>query len=432
MRIFLGRRGGQANGFEQREDPSPALYRITVGEDHHRRLDELGDRLAWVERTVGILEDHGDLAPERPHLLVRKRCNVLALEQDLAGIGLVEPDDSTRKRALAATGFADEAKRRAGCDRQADAINGAHLDRHGERRRFYPVGLAEITDLEKRAITFRRDRPGGCRSGARLGPDTAHSSGRIALDHRQPFSLAAKRRHGIDQRPGVIALGGGKEIGGRRLLHLVAGIHDHDAVGDFVDDAEIVGDQQDRRADFLVQFAEQFEHLLLHRDVERSGGFVGDDDARPASDCHGDHDALALAAGQFVRIGTHGAIGIGDQDFFQQFACLPACIRASDGLMQKDRFGDLVAAGEDWIERRHRILEDHGDMAPTQLAQVPRRQLQDIDPVYQDLAAGDHRVGRKKAHHAKRRDRLAAAAFSDQSEDCSRLDREIDIAHSGL
>ena len=44
------------------------------------------------------------------------------------------------------------------------------------------------------------------------------------------------------------------------------------------------------------------EHLLLDRHVERRGGFVGDQDVGARDQHHGDHDALAHAAGDLVRI----------------------------------------------------------------------------------------------------------------------------------
>ena len=47
---------------------------------------------------------------------------------------------------------------------------------------------------------------------------------------------------------------------------------------------------------------EQLEDLRLHRDVERGGRLVGDQQVGLVGERHGDHDALALAAGELVRI----------------------------------------------------------------------------------------------------------------------------------
>ena len=51
----------------------------------------------------------------------------------------------------------------------------------------------------------------------------------------------------------------------------------------------------------LVSVLEQLEHLRLHRDVERGGRLVGDQDLRLAEQRHGDHHALPHAARELVR-----------------------------------------------------------------------------------------------------------------------------------
>ena len=68
--------------------------------------------------------------------------------------------------------------------------------------------------------------------------------------------------------------------------------------------------------------------------------------------------------------------------------------RAIDAEVHRDGLGDLVADGEHRIEARHRLLEDHRDVAAAQLAQRLRRQPREIDDVAvarakQDLAADD-------------------------------------------
>ena len=47
---------------------------------------------------------------------------------------------------------------------------------------------------------------------------------------------------------------------------------------------------------------EQVEDLRLDRDVERGDGLVGDDELRLQRERAGDPDALALAAGELVRV----------------------------------------------------------------------------------------------------------------------------------
>ena len=103
-----------------------------------------------------------------------------------------------------------------------------------------------------------------------------------------------------------------------RAFHHAAGIHHGDLVGHFGDDAKIVGDQDDRHAGFLLQFAQQVEDLRLHRDIERGGGFVGDQQVGRAGQRHGDHHALAHAAGHLVRIFVEAAFRRGNAHALQR------------------------------------------------------------------------------------------------------------------
>jgi hypothetical protein len=62
--------------------------------------------------------------------------------------------------------------------------------------------------------------------------------------------------------------------------------------------------------------------------------------------------------------------------------------------MQDRGLGDLVADAEHRVQARHRLLEDHREVAAAELPQRGRRQLRQIDHrpgagAEQDLAAGD-------------------------------------------
>ena len=70
------------------------------------------------------------------------------------------------------------------------------------------------------------------------------------------------------------------------------GIHHGDTIGEFVNDAEIVGDEQDRHASLRLQIAKQPEDLGLDRHVERRGRFVGDQELWTGRQGHRDHDPL--------------------------------------------------------------------------------------------------------------------------------------------
>ena len=85
------------------------------------------------------------------------------------------------------------------------------------------------------------------------------------------------------------------------LLDDAPRLHDDDAVGEFLDDAEVVRNEQASETVAALQCAEQFDHLLLHRHVERRDWLVGDDKSGLANDRPGDRHPLPLPAGKRVR-----------------------------------------------------------------------------------------------------------------------------------
>ena len=109
-----------------------------------------------------------------------------------------------------------------------------------------------------------------------------------------------------------------EHLGRRALLDDLALAHDVDAVGHLAHDAEVVGDQQHGHAELALQLLQQLEDLRLDGDVERGGRLVGDQQVGLVGERHGDHDALALAARELMRIGAEPLLGIVEADLAQQ------------------------------------------------------------------------------------------------------------------
>ena len=89
---------------------------------------------------------------------------------------------------------------------------------------------------------------------------------------------------------------------GEPLLDDPPEVHDGDRVADVVDDAEVVGDEQQPGVALAGEADEEVGDLRLGRGVERRDRLVGDDDLRVGRQRPGDGDALALAAGELERI----------------------------------------------------------------------------------------------------------------------------------
>ena len=129
------------------------------------------------------------------------------------------------------------------------------------------------------------------------------------------------------------------------------------------DHAEVVGDQDDRRAELALQLAHQVEDLRLDRDVERGGRLVGDQQlagCRPAPWRSSRAGACRPRAGA----GTRRARRCGSGMPHQVAASRPRARapRAGRAAGAAQRLGDLLADGEHRVERGHRLLEDHRDL----------------------------------------------------------------------
>src|ERR1700722_17691386 len=123
-----------------------------------------------------------------------------------------------------------------------------------------------------------------------------------ALDGSERRGPPVEPRDRTEQADGVGMLGTSEQLIDRGTLDYLAGIHHRDLVADLGDDAEIVGDENDRRPARRLQLAHQIEDLRLQGDVERGGRLVSDQEPRLADQRPRDHDALAHAAGKLVRI----------------------------------------------------------------------------------------------------------------------------------
>ena len=76
---------------------------------------------------------------------------------------------------------------------------------------------------------------------------------------------------------------------------------------------EVVGDEQEGQREALLQVDEQVDDLRLDVDVERGDRLVGDDQRGLDRERARDADALALAAGELVRIAVDRARVEADQ-----------------------------------------------------------------------------------------------------------------------
>src|SRR6266545_2770379 len=136
----------------------------------------------------------------------------------------------------------------------------------------------------------------------------------------------------------------------------------------------------------------------------------------------GDGNALALAAGEFVRIFFE--VTWRHADFFQQTADARGQFRRRNPLVGLHRFGDGVKYGHPRIERGVGVLENHLEIAPRP-PQCVALELRQIPAAQNDSAFG----GRDQLKNRPPQGGLAATGFADQPEDLSLRQRERNAVH---
>ena len=171
----------------------------------------------------------------------------------------------------------------------------------------------------------------------------------------------------------------------------------------------------------------------LGRDVEGGGGLVGDQELRAERDRHGDADALALAAGELVRVARRAGSG-------------RRAGRRGRGWRRRWR-GASARLARPWtrtvsatwcadrlqrVQRGHRLLEDHADVAaadrgtsrarPRAMRSVPSRRTRPVAVA----PCG------QQPHHRERGHRLARAALADDAEDLAGGGGHRDVAQDRL
>jgi hypothetical protein len=181
--------------------------------------------------------------------------------------------------------------------------------------------------------------------------------------------------------------------------------------------------------------ADQLQDLRLDGDVQRGGGFVGDQQRRLAGQRHGDHHALAHAARQLVRVAVQHRLGFRNTDLLQHAQRLGARGRGVLALVLADRFGDLVAGGEDRIQGGHRLLEDHGHVRAAHTAHFALAGSDQVDhgtvaPPQGHAALGDAPAAvLHQTHERQGRHRFARTRFAHDGQGLAPVHMERQIAH---
>src|SRR5215210_3192129 len=148
----------------------------------------------------------------------------------------------------------------------------------------------------------------------------------------------------------------GEQLVARRQLDDLAEVHDGDSIAEELDGREVVADEQAGEAELALEIAKQVENGCLDRDVERRYRLVGNQEARRDAEGARETDALALAAGELVRV-AEAELGT-QADRVEELADTSIDVAAPREPVQTDRLGDDLPARHPWVQGGVRILKD--------------------------------------------------------------------------
>ena len=206
------------------------------------------------------------------------------------------------------------------------------------------------------------------------------------------------------------------------------GVHHGDAVGQVGDHGEVVRDVQRRDAVRAGEVADRLEHVRLRGHVQRRGGLVQHDDARPVGHGHGDDHALLLAAGELVRVAAQEGPVAGQQHLGHHL--LEARLALRLGVAEVVRLEDLhelVADAQRRVQRRRGVLRHVRDQAAPDAAQVAARGRQHVGAGDVDDALGDLGAAALVGEQRGRGRGLARGRLADEAEHLALVDGERDV-----
>ena len=209
-----------------------------------------------------------------------------------------------------------------------------------------------------------------------------------------------------------------------------AGIHHGDMRAHLGDDAEIVRDEHKRHAVARLLDPQKIENLRLDGGVEGSRRLVRDEHLRLAGKRHRDHRPLLHSARELVRILPGAPFGRRDADLPQQGDGAAPGSAARGSAMQMQALRHLIADRPDGVERAHRVLEDHGDVAPADRAQRLFRKCREIAP-FEEIRDPDARRRGDDKPAASRREPSHSCRnpIPDEAQSFGGADGQTDIAN---
>ncbi|MCY1425180.1 hypothetical protein D9M71_409630 [compost metagenome] len=215
---------------------------------------------------------------------------------------------------------------------------------------------------------------------------------------------------------------GGEHVHGRSVEGLGVAtlddatlVHQKDAVRHGQRFFLVVGDENGSQAQFALDLPDLFAQVLADARIERRQRLVKQQQARPGDQRAGQGHALALAAGQLVRVALGKLLQLHQ---CQHLGGALAAVLAAD-LLHAQAEGDVLLHGH--VGEQRIALEHHADSA------FLRAERYQVVAVQEDLAA----VDRGQPGNATQQGGFTATGRAEQGDEFAAFNLAVDVAEHG-
>ena len=245
-----------------------------------------------------------------------------------------------------------------------------------------------------------------------------------ALDGLQPVGVHVQPGDGPEQADGVGVGGVIEDILQRAVFHDLAGVHDGHLVAALRHDAQVMGDEHHRRAEFLFQLVYHPHHLGLDGHVQGGGGLVGQQQLGVAGQGSGDNHPLLHAAGELMGI-VPCPVGA-DAHLGQNVHHALLGLGLGAVLVPENDLRHLVPHSHDRVQGGHGVLEDHGDLVAPDVLDLLLLHGENVLSLIDDAAILDLSRLRHQPENAQGGGGFARAGLAHQAQGLAFLHGETD------
>ncbi len=199
------------------------------------------------------------------------------------------------------------------------------------------------------------------------------------------------------------------------LLNQLPSIHDVDQIGIACHYSKVVRNQDHGNTQATGEVFHQLQNLGLNGDVQGCGRLIRQDQRRVAGQGHGDHESLPHTAAEVVGIPGELVRSVGNANQGQQLHGPLAGRLGRQVKMNFQGLCELATDGQDRIEGRHGLLEDHGNVPPAYTPHSLFIQRQQVALPKADLTANNAPGwSGNQPHNAEGTDRLPTPRLANQ------------------